>query len=113
MSFSLFKFAEVFLSFFKSHSQMAQIIKQLLAGNGIIQTGVYLLAFHGWASSFYRNIGSNPDLLATRFLSEITVTCVMHNKMLLSPQHEFLIIETEDHNGNKTLLILEWILCIS
>lgn len=73
----------------------------ILNDNSASQTGMFLLALRGWGTEFCQ---SNT---LTDFLSEIQVTCVMHNKMPNSPEHEFLIIETQDRVGKKKALILE------
>lgn len=74
----------------------------LLNKNSATQTSMFLLALRGWGSEFCE---SNPD--PALFLSQIRVTCIMHNKMPLSPEHEFLVVETQDREGMKTSLILE------
>jgi hypothetical protein len=40
-------------------------------------------------------------------LSDIRVTILMHNKMLNAPEHEFLVVETEDSVGTRRLFVLE------
>ena len=97
-----FKFADTFFSFFKSRPPMDEQATILLNKNSTTLTAMFLLGLRGWWSEFCH---SNPD--PTLFLSQIRVTCIMHNKMPLSPEHEFLIIETQDREGTKTPLILE------
>ena len=97
-----FKFADTFFSFFKSHPPMDEQATVLLNKNSATLTAMFLLGLRGWGSEFCH---SNSDLSV--FLSQIKVNCIMHNKMPRSPEHEFLIIETEDREGRKTPLILE------
>jgi hypothetical protein len=40
-------------------------------------------------------------------LKEMDVVCMMHNKYYISPEHEFLVIETKDQRDNIRLFILE------
>jgi hypothetical protein len=94
-------FGSSFLSYFKSRPPMDNQAAIILNDNSASQTGMFLLALRGWGTEFCQ---SNT---LTDFLSEIQVTCVMHNKMPNSPEHEFLIIETQDRVGKKKALILE------
>lgn len=65
-------------------------------------TAIYLFILSQWGVDFCK---SDPD--ASHFLSQIEVTCIMHNKMPVAPEHEFLVIETQDRLGKIKSLILE------
>jgi len=96
---SLIKF---FLSFFSSMDSQAGT---LLNSSAISQTSMFLLALRSWGFEFCQ---TNPDpTAASHFLSQIEVTCIMHNKMPCDPEHEFLVIETLDRLGKVKPLILE------
>ena len=47
----------------------------------------------------------NPDPMS--ILSDLQVTAIMHNKLLHPPEHEFLVVKTEDRAGTTRLFILE------
>jgi hypothetical protein len=96
------KIAEIFSSFFKFRPTMDEQASIVLNKASATQTAMFLLALRGWGAQFC-NSSDDPAL----FLSQITVTCVMHNKMPSSPEHEFLVIETLDREGNRSSLILE------
>jgi hypothetical protein len=99
-----FKFFSFVVSFFKylRPPPMDDHATHLLDPNSATQTHLFRLVLRGWGSEFCE---SNPDI--KDFLSQIEVTCIMHNKMPRSPEHEYLIIETRDRLGNIKPLILE------
>lgn len=90
---------QAFFSFFKTRTTMTEPEKMLLDPNRILTTDVFLYLLTSWASSV-----SDPHLVLNRF----SVTTISHNKHPESPEHEFLIIETEDqHDHHSRLFILE------
>ena len=93
-------FTQAFLSLFKPRPRMTQAENFLLDPKRVMSTDIFLYIFTSWASS-----ASDPFEIFNRF----PVTCIMHNKLPSNPEHEFLIIETEDrlHNNRKQLFILE------
>jgi hypothetical protein len=99
-----FKFFSFFFSFFKylRPPPMDDHALQLLNHDSAFQTRASLLLFRGWGTEFYEK---TPDV--EQFLSQIEVTCLMHNKMPNSPEHEYLVVETRDRLGNIKCLILE------
>lgn len=65
-------------------------------------TSIFLIVLSKWGSEFCES-NSDPN----HFLSQIEVTCVMHNKMPNEPEHEYLVVETQDRLGKIKSLILE------
>ena len=76
----------------------------LMEPGSTTSTGLFLLALRGWGYDF---LSSEPDPDPSKFLEEVQVTCILHNKMPASPEHEFLVIETKDREGFVRPLILE------
>lgn len=74
---------------------MAEAAAVVLGPSNVLTTDSFLIILQQWASS-------DPSAL-----SRIRVSCVMHNKMPQSPEHEYLVIETVDSEGKIKLLILE------
>jgi hypothetical protein len=97
-----FKFAETFISFFKPHPPMDNQATILLNPDYATPTSIFLIVLSKWGSEFCES-NSDPN----HFLSQIEVTCVMHNKMPNEPEHEYLVVETQDRLGKIKSLILE------
>jgi hypothetical protein len=102
---SSIRFAKNFLSSMRKEPEIVGIANMLLNDSAVTKTDFFFSAFSLWAREYMETA---PDPTLDNFLKEIEVTCVMHNKMATSPEHEFLILETKHREtGAVRPLILE------
>ena len=84
-------------------SKMDEVGK-ILDPTCIVPTSNMLFALVGLGCDFFRR---QPDSSIDDFLSQVQVTCILHNKMPQSPEHEFLVVETKNLGGAINTFILE------
>ena len=68
-------------------------VGKILDSSCIVSTSAMLFALVGWGCDFFKR---QPDSSISDFLSQVQVTCILHNKMPQSPEHEFLVVETKN-----------------
>jgi hypothetical protein len=92
-----------FLSRFNPQPSMAtDYTSIILRKSDKYQTDAYLTFFRSWSNDFLEQ----PNETLESFFDQIEVTCLMHNKMITAPEHEFVILETVDHSKKTTCTIL-------
>jgi hypothetical protein len=102
----MFSLTSIF-SFFNSRTRMdsdsldpAEI---LFDPNITLKPSLFLYTFISWASIAPSNSDTNPEDILSRF----KVQKIMYNKLPVSPEHEFLVIETVDRSQETKLFILD------
>jgi hypothetical protein len=95
---NLNSFTQAFLSLFRRPTRMSKPAGHILKTTANLDPSLLVDLLEAWAKE-------EPD--PQRILCDIRVIALVHNKMLKSAQHEYLVVQTEDWEKKANFFILE------
>jgi hypothetical protein len=102
-------FSSLLFSLLKRRSAMDKNTKNanmILDSTSAFKTTPFVVLFRSWAAEFLNSESDDTDI--TKFLQQIEVSVIMHQKMPHGPEHEFLLLETKHRfKGASKCILLE------